>query len=1566
MKRGLPSPHPRDTARCGTRPDQPYGTPSKTFGIAAISVIAVAALFSADIRHAAARTTDCLTGTTRWATSSMTNQTGQFTVHFDATPGNSTADGLVGLSQGPGSTFSHFAAIVRFSVKGTIDARSGNDYVAEQTINYTGGRTYHFRVVADVPARLYSAYVTPPNSAEQVIGEDLAFRVEQRNVANLDYWGVYAGWGDIVVCNFTEGDPVDPPGNACQSASTDWQSRPIGPFSNAFTAEFAAIPQDAGIDGLIGLSQGAGTWFTDFAMLVRFSTANRIDVRNEGTFAATNVVGYTPGVKYHFRLVADVTTGKYDVYVQPPSGQEVQIASGYSFRTEQQGITAVDHWACYVDFGSMEVCDFTVKAEDTNQLPTAKVFAGPTSGTAPLGVLFDGSASSDPDGTIVSYAWNFGNGQTATGAKVGHTYITAGTYRATLTVTDDKNAKATAIVTITVNSSSNEPPQAVIVSDTTTGPAPLAVNFDASDSSDPDGTIVSYLWDFGDGSTGIGEAIAHAYTQDGTYTATVTVTDDKGTTDIASADITVQSDNDCTTGNEVWQSFSIEECDDLLSVEFEVTPHAPALDGVVGLSFGSASWYSDLAVALRFNMDDTIDARNGDAYAAVADVTYVPDATYRARLVVDVAARTYDAFVTLPSGQERQIAGDYNFRTEQADVSALNAWTPIVSFGTMDVCNLVTRHLVRNKPPVLAGTVSPTNGEAPLTVQADATGCSDPDGTIADYEWDFGDGSDPVTSTEASHTYTQAGTYHVVLTVTDDAGDTNSEEFSVTASPPADSCITSTTSWQNVPMTAQSGAFTVEFDAIPNADYMDGGFALSSGEVADYPDAAIAVRFNAAGLIDARSGGAYSSDATMAYSAGQTYHFRIAVNVLARSYSVHVTPSGGTEQLIAENYPFRTEQMNVTSLANWAVWSSAEGQTHQVCEFQLGPPPPPSLGVSTRNLDFGLNTTSLPFEVWNAGGSTLNYTISKNAAWLTVSPTSGSSTGAPDTITATVDRTGLDCGSYEGTITITPSAGDPATITVFMQYGTVPQTRLKPIARWDVVPYQRINAGATLNVGVVAFSKYGISRVQFTISGQDYKGVSPINVTQMTLNPQSGVYEYWTPIRANDFTGNGVFTIDAAVYGNDGGYRDRSTDGGGVGLDRLPLVVDATGALPQVQAWVSTSGNDSTGVVNDSSRPFRTVGWAIDRIRAHRSSIGAGNNADGGIVRLMPGTHSNADGGVSGPVACVDEWLTITTAAGGTRSNTILGTGSQLPTSKIALRGITLSGSGVLGMSYDNRTATQVWADDCALVGSGRGITFSHPLSSEFQRLYYTGCSITEVHQATSGSQLCRGLTITRISDDAFQNIPAVYNCVVDDVDPLSTGAHADAWQHGMGNSSNKIDDNVIVYNLRATNLKYQSVFIRADIYSQPSYAQGMAFVNVYMQMRSDSHGWGGWYRWVDHMLWWHCTFAVKGMGIMPDTYAGTKYDCSIRNMSVRGCDFAFFGIGGGSGGIDFSDWSNNHFVDASNALGTNATTGDNRLDSYGIPLSDSPLLNRLSPVVPVDTRNNQRTGLADVGAYER
>ncbi len=174
-----------------------------------------------------------------------------------------------------------------------------------------------------------------------------------------------------------------------------------------------------------------------------------------------------------------------------------------------------------------------------NQPPSAIFSFAPGAPLVGNVVTFNASASSDPDGTIVSYSWNFGDGQSGTGVTVQHAYSAPGTYTVQLTVTDNEGASDTTAHQITVTQAANTPPVAAFVYSPSNPSPGVWIHFDASGSSDPDGTIVSYSWNFGDGGTGAGMSIYHRYTSAGTYTVRLTVRDNDGATDTVTESVVV-------------------------------------------------------------------------------------------------------------------------------------------------------------------------------------------------------------------------------------------------------------------------------------------------------------------------------------------------------------------------------------------------------------------------------------------------------------------------------------------------------------------------------------------------------------------------------------------------------------------------------------------------------------------------------------------------------------------------------------------------------------------------------------------------------------------------------------------------------------------------------------------------------------------------------------------------------------------------------------------------------------------------------------------------------------------
>jgi len=186
-----------------------------------------------------------------------------------------------------------------------------------------------------------------------------------------------------------------------------------------------------------------------------------------------------------------------------------------------------------------------------NQPPVASLTAELTVCDIGEPVEFDASLSTDPDGEIVKYEWDWDGMQngwewydSGTTATVEHSFEQVGTFGTVVRVTDDAGATGTAGVEIIVTPAGLDPPVAVLTAEPTSGAAPLAVSFSAEGSYDIDGTIEDYEWDLdgdgdynepGDELNAKGSATAYfTYTEDGQYTACVRVTDNDGASDTAS------------------------------------------------------------------------------------------------------------------------------------------------------------------------------------------------------------------------------------------------------------------------------------------------------------------------------------------------------------------------------------------------------------------------------------------------------------------------------------------------------------------------------------------------------------------------------------------------------------------------------------------------------------------------------------------------------------------------------------------------------------------------------------------------------------------------------------------------------------------------------------------------------------------------------------------------------------------------------------------------------------------------------------------------------------------------
>ncbi|SRR6266566_347265 len=144
----------------------------------------------------------------------------------------------------------------------------------------------------------------------------------------------------------------------------------------------------------------------------------------------------------------------------------------------------------------------------------------------------------------------------------------------------------------------------------------------------------------------------------------------------------------CVLSGNTWQSQSIPVQTGTFTASYDATPLTLNNDGVMGLSFGPAAAYTDLAAIVRFNISGFIDVMNTSSYTSIQPFPYTPNTRYHVRMVVSLPAHTYSVFVTGPGQNEIQLAANYAFRSPQAAVTSLSYLSAISGVAPTGICNV--------------------------------------------------------------------------------------------------------------------------------------------------------------------------------------------------------------------------------------------------------------------------------------------------------------------------------------------------------------------------------------------------------------------------------------------------------------------------------------------------------------------------------------------------------------------------------------------------------------------------------------------------------------------------------------------------------------------------------------------------------------------------------------------------------------------------------------------------------------------------------------------------------------
>jgi PKD repeat protein len=424
-----------------------------------------------------------------------------------------------------------------------------------------------------------------------------------------------------------------------------------------------------------------------------------------------------------------------------------------------------------------------------NRAPEAKGEATPTEVKTLEEVSFTGLASKDDDGSVLWYRWDFGDGSVAYGPDVAHVFLDDGEYTVTLTVTDDDGSEASTTLTVTVV---NRAPFSVAGTNQTTRTG-IPVRLDGRASSDLDGQVVHFDWDFGDESTASGPVVTHSFPSPGNYLVWLTVTDDDGATATGNMTVTVENVEPVArlTGN-----LRVLSGD---PVELDATSSYDIDGNIVDQTWTMGDGKTMMGPLVSYVYD------NVGTYIVTLTVEDELGLTASIEVTVEVLNRLPRALISvsdevLPTGETLELVGTGSSDSD----GSVTMYTWILGDGAVAYGARVNHIYDDDGIFMVVLTVTDNDGGTDSTSKfiqienrqplpaidgADSTltlmemvfsseGSMDPDGTLVGYFWDFGDGAG-ANGNEVNHTYTIGGIYNVQLTVMDDDGMTATINHSI-------------------------------------------------------------------------------------------------------------------------------------------------------------------------------------------------------------------------------------------------------------------------------------------------------------------------------------------------------------------------------------------------------------------------------------------------------------------------------------------------------------------------------------------------------------------------------------------------------------------------------------------------------------------------------------------------------------------------------------------------------------------------------------------------------------------